>query len=98
MAFMFTTLFISITSSKMAALLNKSTGMHNALNKNTFTETEIKFTKLACTDMTYKEIAAQMHLSASSIDNFRHLLFEKTGVSSRVGLAVYAIKNGIASF
>jgi len=85
-------------SSKMAAFLKRSRGIQSVLEKSILTQQEIDFLKLACTDMAYKEIAAQMNLSASAIENLRQSLFEKINVSSRVGLAVYAIKNGIVIF
>lgn len=59
------------------------------------TERETTFLKLACTEMSYKEIAAQMHLSPRTIDGYRDTLFEKLDLKTRTGLVVYAIKNGI---
>jgi DNA-binding NarL/FixJ family response regulator len=56
---------------------------------------EIDFLKLACTEMTYKEIAAQMHLSPRTIDGYRDALFLKLDIKTRTGLVIYAIKNGI---
>jgi DNA-binding NarL/FixJ family response regulator len=58
---------------------------------------EILFLKLACTEMTYKEIADQMGLSPRTIDGYRDGLFEKLGIKSRVGLVLFAIKNGIVT-
>ena len=58
---------------------------------------EIQFLKLACTEMTYKEIADQMGLSPRTIDGYRDGLFEKLGIKSRVGLVLFAIKNGIVT-
>lgn len=55
---------------------------------------EIDFLKLCATEMTYKEIAQQMHLSPRTIDGYREALFEKLKVKSRVGLVLYAIKQG----
>lgn len=60
-------------------------------------EKEVLFLKLACTEMTYKEIADTMFLSPKTIDGYRDALFEKLGVRSRVGLVIYAIKNGYFS-
>ncbi|MFT3675148.1 MAG: response regulator transcription factor [Chitinophagaceae bacterium] len=57
---------------------------------------EIEFLRLACTELTYKDIAEKMHLSVHTIDGYRDALFEKLHVRSRIGLAVYAIKNKIA--
>lgn len=58
---------------------------------------EIQFLKLACTEMTYKEIADQMGLSPRTIDGYRDGLFEKLGIKSRVGLVLFAIKNGVVT-
>ena len=60
-----------------------------------FTEREIAFLKLICSDLTYKEIADRMHLSSHTIEGYREALFEKLAVKSRVGLVLYAIKNKI---
>jgi DNA-binding NarL/FixJ family response regulator len=56
---------------------------------------EENFLKLACSEMTYAEIADKMCLSPKTIDGYRNTLFEKLHVKSRVGLVIYAIKNGI---
>jgi two-component system invasion response regulator UvrY len=58
---------------------------------------EIEFLKLACSELTYKEIAEKMYLSVRTIDGYRDALFEKLNLKSRVGLVMYAIKNGIVS-
>ncbi len=58
---------------------------------------EIEFLKLACTEKTYKAIAEQMHLSPRTIEGYRDALFEKLDLRSRVGLVVFAIKNGIVT-
>jgi len=54
---------------------------------------EWDFLKLACTELTYKEIADRMYVSARTVDGYREQLFEKLGVKNRVGLVLYAIKN-----
>jgi DNA-binding NarL/FixJ family response regulator len=58
-------------------------------------EKEIEFLKLAATELTYKEIAAQMHLSPRTVDGYRESLFVKLDVKSRVGLVLFAIKHGL---
>lgn len=60
-----------------------------------FKDNEITFMKLACTELTYKEIADQMCLSPKTIDGYRDVLFTKLNVKNRVGLVMYAIKNKI---
>lgn len=56
---------------------------------------EIEFLNLCCSEMTYKEIAAEMSLSPRTIDGYRDRLFEKLNVKSRTGLVLYAIRTGI---
>jgi two-component system, NarL family, invasion response regulator UvrY len=58
-------------------------------------EREITFLKLVCSELTYKEIADQMVLSPRTIDGYRDALFDKLNLKTRVGLVMYAIKNGI---
>lgn len=53
---------------------------------------ERQFLQLACSDLTYKQIAAQMNLSERTIDGYRESLFGKLNVQSRVGLALEAIR------
>lgn len=60
-------------------------------------EKEKLFLKYACSDMTYKEIAALMFLSERTIDGYRETLFGKLKVQSRVGLAMEAIRKGLVS-
>ena len=59
------------------------------------TPKETEFLKLACTELTYKEIAEKMCLSIHTIDGYRDALFEKLDVKSRIGLVLYAFKNKI---
>lgn len=67
-------------------------GTKQMLNLN---EREIEFLKLASTEMTYKEIADNMHLSPRTIDGYRDALFEKLNIRNRVGLVLFAIKHSI---
>lgn len=56
---------------------------------------ELEILKLACTELTYKEIAQKLFLSIKTIDTYRDSLFKKIGATSRVGLVIYAIRNNI---
>ena len=60
------------------------------------TDREITFLKFCCSELTYKEIADKMILSVRTIEGYRDSLCEKLDVKTRVGLAMYAVKNGIA--
>jgi two-component system invasion response regulator UvrY len=59
---------------------------------------EKEFLQLVCSELTYKEIADKMCLSPRTIDGYRDALFEKLNVHTRVGLALYAIRNGLVNF
>jgi len=61
---------------------------------NILSDREEDFLKLVCTELTYKEIADKLSLSPKTIDGYRGALFTKLNVKTRVGLAVFAIKNG----
>lgn len=65
----------------------------NAISQ--LTENEIIFLQMSCTEMTYKEIAEKMRLSPRTIDGYRDHLLKKLNVQSRVGLVIFAIKNGL---
>lgn len=60
-----------------------------------FSEKEKDFIKHACTEMTYKEIATVMNISPRTIDMYRDVIFEKLSIKSRVGLVLFAIKEGL---
>jgi DNA-binding NarL/FixJ family response regulator len=62
------------------------------------TERETEFIKLCVSELTYKEIADRMNIAPRSVENYRENLFEKLQTKSRVGLVLFAIKNGIVSF
>jgi two-component system, NarL family, invasion response regulator UvrY len=56
---------------------------------------EMQFLKLSCSELTYEQVAEKMIKSPKTIDGYRNKLFEKFGVTSRVGLVIYAIRNGL---
>jgi DNA-binding NarL/FixJ family response regulator len=60
-----------------------------------FTEREIEFLRLSCSDSTYKDVAVQMRLSERSVDGYRETLFRKLNVQSRTGMALEAIRKGL---
>lgn len=46
-------------------------------------------------DLSYKMIADKLGISPKTADRYRDELFKKLGVTSRTGLALYAIQNGL---
>lgn len=61
-------------------------------------EKETEFLKLCCSEFTYKEIADRLSVSPRTVDGYRDSLFEKLHVKTRIGLVMYAVKNGIVQF
>ncbi|HBY69985.1 MAG TPA: DNA-binding response regulator [Flavobacteriaceae bacterium] len=58
-------------------------------------EREIEFIEHACTEMTYKQIAEKMFLSPKTIEGYRDSIYEKLNLKNRIGLVLYAIRNGL---
>lgn len=90
--------YSTATSDKLAGLFRKQQDNTILLEKTLLTDQEVQFLRLACTDLTYKEIAQEMNLNPRSVDGMRDNLFEKLAVKSRVGLALYAIRHGLITF
>ncbi|OLY90789.1 two component transcriptional regulator, LuxR family [Cnuella takakiae] len=90
-----------LVSNRMIHYLNEAGNSnghsHQATMAINLSERELRFLQLACTEKTYKEIADEMYVSPRTIDSYRDGLFEKLQIKSRVGLVLYAIKNGIVS-
>ncbi len=59
------------------------------------TEKEKEFLQLACSDATYKQIAAVMHVSERTVDGYRENIFRKLNVQSRTGMALEAIRRNL---
>jgi DNA-binding NarL/FixJ family response regulator len=58
------------------------------------TDREKELLQYVCTEMTYREIGEKMFCSSRTVESYRDSLFEKLNLKTRVGLAVYALKNG----
>lgn len=82
------------TSKVMKSLA--ATGSEPATLLPDFSERELEFFKYVCSEMSYKEIAEKMFCSPRTVEGYRDALFEKLELHSRVGLAVYAMRNGLA--
>jgi DNA-binding NarL/FixJ family response regulator len=85
------------TTGRLINLFRKSQE-HATLMKSMLSDMEYRFLRLVCTDLTYKEIAKEMHLNIRAVDNIRDTLFGKLEVKSRVGLVMYSIRHGIQTF
>lgn len=82
---------------KLMNLLKNDSNNTPQINSVNLSEHEITFLELASTEMTYKEISVEMKVSPRTVDSYRDTLFTKLRVKSRVGLAMYAVANGIVN-
>ena len=83
---------------RLTAMVRQKKNKEDILQNKILNETEIEFLRLSSSDMTYKEIATIMKMTPRKIDHYRDNLFDKLDVKSRVGLAMYTIKNGLITF
>ncbi|HVZ25635.1 MAG TPA: response regulator transcription factor [Sediminibacterium sp.] len=85
-----------LVSNKLMHYINQEESLEEeAFALSSLSENEVTFLRWICTEKTYKEIADEMCLSPRTIDTYRDNLFKKLDVKTRVGLAIFAIKNGI---
>jgi len=82
-------------SAKLVSGLNKDADRD--ITEIILNEKEREFLRWTCTELSYKEIGEKMFVSARTADDYRQSLFNKLKVHSRVGLVMYAIKNGIVT-
>jgi two-component system invasion response regulator UvrY len=89
--------YSNYTSSRIAQLFRVNEEGKMVLQKNLLSEQELAFLKLACSELTYKEVAQEMGLNPRAVDGLRDQLFVKLDIKSRVGLAIFAIRHGVVS-
>jgi two-component system invasion response regulator UvrY len=63
---------------------------------SSLTQREKNFLRPIYPAITYKDIAAKLFVSPRTEGECRNSLFEKLKIRSRVGLEMYAIRNGLA--
>jgi hypothetical protein len=85
------------TGSKLAGLFREIHDKNALYHKIMLSDQEVAFLKLACTEMTYKEIAEKMNLNPRAVDGIRDDLFHRLDIKSRVGLVMYSIKHGLVT-
>ncbi len=79
-------------------LLSAQRKQNNPLPRNIpeISKKEHLFLQLNASDLEYKMIAKAMNVSDKSIHNYHDRIKDKTGISSRLGQTLFALKNGIA--
>jgi DNA-binding NarL/FixJ family response regulator len=75
----------------LQSIANPTAPLKNAVH---FTERETEFMQYVTSELTYKEIAEKMFCSPRTVESYRDALFEKLNLKTRVGLAMYAMKQG----
>lgn len=89
--------FSNSTSKKfLAAIVNTRHNPHFKSPVIKFNQQERTIILLICRQLTTKEIAAQMKLSTRTVEDNRYRIQEKIGAKCAVGIALYAIKHGVA--
>jgi two-component system, NarL family, invasion response regulator UvrY len=86
-----------LVSSTLLKSLKPTNDVIKPMPSISFQARELEFVQMACSELTYKEIADKMCLSPRTIDGYRESLFEKLEVKSRIGLALFAIKHGFVN-
>ncbi|UFH54138.1 response regulator transcription factor [Spirosoma sp. KNUC1025] len=56
---------------------------------------ESDFLKMACSELTYNEIADKMCVSPRTVDGYREVVFQKMNVRTRVGMVLEAVRHGL---
>jgi two-component system, NarL family, invasion response regulator UvrY len=87
-----------ITGKLVHSLQNGNAEKQKELEISPINNQEKQFLELACSELTYAEIADKMCLSPKTIDGYRNSLFEKLKVKSRVGLVLFAVKNRMVNW
>jgi DNA-binding CsgD family transcriptional regulator len=82
---------IAITNKHILNALEaaKPTGSFNLNNR------EFRFLKMACSELTYNEVADKMCVSPRTVDGYREAVFQKMNVRTRVGMVMQAIRHGL---
>ena len=74
-------------------------GMQNEANQpvepKELSDKEKEFLALVCTELHYEQIAKKMFISIRTVEDYKSTLYEKLKVRSRMGMAMYAIRNGL---
>jgi len=86
------------TTGRLINLFRNGQTTSSNVQKAMLSDQELEFLQHACSDKTYKEIAAVMKLNVRTVDTLRDQLFVKLDVKSRVGLVLIAMKHGIHTF
>ncbi len=89
--------YSELLNGKLIHAINKMGDANDDINTLvSLHDKETEFLKLLCSELTYKQIADKLSVSARTVDSYRDALFKKLNAKTRVGLVMYALKNNIA--
>jgi len=90
------TFYCAATSTKLTRLIAQSKfDPHKQLPKPKFTPRELDVIRLLCQEFSNKEIAAQLDISIRTVESYKENIQHKLNVRNMVGIAVYAVRNGL---
>lgn len=81
---------ITQTLTKIKTEKQSVNSTHNGLK-----DREAEFVKLACSELSYREIADKMSLSPRTIEGYKESVCAKFNVKTRVGMVLFAVKNNL---
>ncbi|MDZ4751256.1 MAG: response regulator transcription factor [Flavobacteriales bacterium] len=92
------TYYSEMVSGKIMNGMRREVDMNQMNKVNLLGERELEFIRLACTDLSYKEIAKSMEVSPRTVDGYRESVFNKLKMKTRIGLVLYVFKNKVIVF
>ena len=88
--------YCAATSSKLTRLIAQSKfNPHKHIPRPKFTERELEVIRLVCKEYSNKEIAVALDLSIRTVESYKEKIIQKLHAKNMVGIAVYAVRNGL---
>lgn len=87
--------FNDMVSKAMVKGLVKSKRIVPTFGQVNLTDRELQVLELICNELTNKEIADRLCVSARTVDGHRERIIQKTGVRNTAGLVMYAVKHNL---
>ena len=88
-----------LNESMSLAMYNSAARLHeDSSSKNKYTKldnVDVSILKLLCEELTAKEIADKLNISARTVEGRRKKMMQSLNVKNQIGLALYAIRNNI---
>jgi two-component system, NarL family, invasion response regulator UvrY len=89
--------YTDFITGKLVHTLNNEFNLIESLPDIELNEKEKNIIRLACSEMTFNDIAIELCMSPKTVEGYRYALYEKLQVKSRVGMALYGVKHGLVT-